>query len=168
VETKSGIVYRYPQISGVDDWRAAIHAWQDRVRNPSLTVLLVLQLVLVFVAAPLAATGLPIAHALTQWLLLAVLAGVVALSRRIGAIVIIVLGLAAMLAGLAAGSEWSAVVVSVLDRGGIILTFSSLTWVVAHAVYAPGRITFHRLRGAVVMYQIAATIFAGAFALYRS
>jgi hypothetical protein len=57
--------------------------------------------------------------------------------------------------------------VSVLDRGGIILTFSSLTWVVAHAVYAPGRITFHRLRGAVVMYLSAATIFAGAFALDR-
>src|SRR5260370_15093388 len=50
-------------------------------------------------------------------------------------------------------------------RGGDILAFSALTWVVAHAVYAPGRITFHRLQGAVVLYLSLATIFASAFGL---
>ena len=52
-----------------------------------------------------------------------------------------------------------------LRRGGNILAFSALTWVVAHAVYAPGRITFHRLQGAVVLYLNIATIFASAFSL---
>jgi hypothetical protein len=37
--------------------------------------------------------------------------------------------------------------------------------VVAHAVYAPGRITFHRLQGAVVLYLNFAVIFAAAFSL---
>jgi hypothetical protein len=37
--------------------------------------------------------------------------------------------------------------------------------VVAHAVYAPGRITFHRLQGAVVLYLNFALIFAAAFSL---
>ena len=47
----------------VDNTRRSIHAWQDGVRNPSLTVLLVLELCAVFLAAPLAAKGLPIARA---------------------------------------------------------------------------------------------------------
>jgi hypothetical protein len=36
---------------------------------------------------------------------------------------------------------------------------------VAHAVYAPGRITFHRLQGAVVLYLNFAIIFAAAYGL---
>jgi len=36
---------------------------------------------------------------------------------------------------------------------------------VAHAVYAPGRITFHRIQGAVVLYLSLATIFASAYGL---
>jgi len=53
----------------------------------------------------------------------------------------------------------------VLRRGGNILTFLALTWVVSHAVYAPGRITFHRLQGAVVVYLNLAIIFTSAFTL---
>jgi hypothetical protein len=41
----------------------------------------------------------------------------------------------------------------------------ALSWVVSHAVYAPGRITFHRLQGAAVLYLNAAIIFAAAFTL---
>jgi len=37
------------------DSLSSIHVWQDRVRDPSLTVLLVLELCTIFVAAPLAA-----------------------------------------------------------------------------------------------------------------
>ena len=50
-------------------------------------------------------------------------------------------------------------------RGGDILAFFALTWVVAHAVYAPGRITFRRFQGAVVVYLSLATIFASAYGL---
>jgi hypothetical protein len=53
----------------------------------------------------------------------------------------------------------------VLHRGGNILIFSALVWIVAYAVYAPGRITFHRLQAAVVLYLSLATIFASAYEL---
>ncbi len=87
------------------------------------------------------------------------------LSLRRGAILAIALGLAAMLADLLLSSEASPVMASVLERGGNIVLFSALTWVVAHAVYAPGRITFRRLQGAVVVYLNLATIFASAYRL---
>jgi ion channel len=143
----------------------SIQAWQDRYRDQALTVLLVIQLCLVFVAAPLGAKGLAIARPVGETLLLAVVAIVVMLSHRPGAIAVILVGLAATLASLSLGSEWSPVATSVLRRGGSILTFSALIWVVAHAVYAPGRITAHRLQGAVVLYLNLATIFASAFSL---
>lgn len=117
------------------------------------------------VALPLAATGVPIAEPISASMLLVVLTLVVMLSHRGIAILVILLGLAAIAASIAFGREWSLISASVLNRGGIILVFSALTWVVAHAVYAPGRITFHRLQGAVVVYLSLAMIFAAAFSL---
>ena len=147
----------------VDNRRRSIPAWQDRISNPSLTVLLVLQLCAIFVAAPLAAKGLPMARMVVDTLVLAVLAIVVMLSRKWGAIVVILLGLAAHVASLLPTGEWSPVSSTIAHHGGEILGFSALVWVVAHAVYAPGRITLHRLQGAVVIYLNLAVIFAAAY-----
>ena len=148
-----------------DDRRKSIRTWRDRVRDPSLTVLLVTELCLVFVAAPLAARGLPIARPIVETLALAVLALVVMLSHRRGAIVTILLGLVAALASRSLGPEWGPAAASVLRHGANIVAFSALTWVVLHAVYAPGRITFRRLQGAVVLYLNLAVICASAFSL---
>jgi hypothetical protein len=149
----------------VDNRRRSIHAWQDRVRDRSLTVLLVLQLCLVFLAAPLAAKGLPIARPIIETMVLAVVVIVVMISHRRGAIAVILLGLLATLANLSLGAEWPSAADSAVHRGGNILIFLALTWVVSHAVYAPGRITLRRLQGAVVLYLNLATIFASAFSL---
>jgi hypothetical protein len=129
----------------VDNRRRSIPAWQDRISDPSLTVLLVLQFCAIFVAAPLAAKGLLVARMVADTLVLAVLAVVVMLSRKWGAIVVILLGLAAYVASFLPTGEWSPVSSTIARHGGEILAFSALVWVVAHAVYAPGRITFHRL-----------------------
>jgi hypothetical protein len=73
--------------------------------------------------------------------------------------------LAAIAASFLLSGGASPVSITILHRGGDILAFSALTWVVAFAVYAPGRITFHRLQGAVVLYLNFATIFASAYGL---
>jgi voltage-gated potassium channel Kch len=145
----------------------SIHAWQDRIRDPSFTALLILEICLIFIAAPLAAKGLPVAGPIIQTIFFVVIMVVVMLSRRRGAIATILLGLGAILASVSLGSESSPLVMRVLHRGGDILTLSALTWVVSDAVYAPGRITFHRLRGAAVMYLNFAMIFASFFSLIR-
>jgi hypothetical protein len=142
--------------------RTAIHTWQDRIRDPSLTVLLILQLCALFVAAPLAAQGRPVARVVGESLVRAVVLIVVMLSHRPGAILVILLGLSATFSSL---WQSSLMAESLLSRGGGILTFSALSWVVAHAVYAPGRITFRRLQGALVLYLNLGTIFASAYHL---
>jgi hypothetical protein len=47
----------YPVIA--DNTRRSIHAREDRIRDPSLTALLIVELCAVFFAALLAAKGLP-------------------------------------------------------------------------------------------------------------
>jgi membrane-bound ClpP family serine protease len=118
----------------VDNTRESIHAWQDRVRNPSLTALLVLELCAIFLAAPLAAKGLPMARAIADMLVLAVLAIVVMLSRRWDAIALILLGLAATAASFLLGRGSSSVSTAIFSRGGDILAFSALTWAVARGL----------------------------------
>jgi Ion channel len=147
------------------DRRVRIHAWQDRIRDPSLTVLLVLYIVATFGALPLAAQGLSAAQVVTDTLLLVALAIVVMLSQRPGAIVSILLGFGIIAASLLFGRGWPPAAQTVLRRGGDIIAFSALTWVVGHAVYAPGRITSRRLQGAAVVYLSVAMIFAAAFSL---
>ena len=145
--------------------QTAIHTWQDRIRDPSLTVLLILQIGALFVAVPLAAQGRPVARVVSESLVLAVVLIVVTLSHRPGAIFVILLGLLATFASLWLQRELPLVAETLLSRGGSILTFSALSWVVAHAVYAPGRITLQRLQGAVVLYLNLGTIFASAYHL---
>jgi hypothetical protein len=142
-----------------------IQPWQERFRDPALTVLLVLEICTIFLAVPLAAKGLPIAQVVATTLVFAVIAIVVMLSLRWTAIILILLGLGAIFASFVISAEASPISVIMLRRGGDILTFSSLTWVVGHAVYAPGRITLRRLQGAVVMYLNFASIFAAAYGL---
>jgi len=105
------------------------------------------------------------ARAIADTLVLAALVIVVMLSPRWDTIILILLGLAATAASFLVNGEWSPVSTIVLRRGGNILAFSALSWVVARAVYAPGRITFRRLQGAVVLYLSLATIFASAYGL---
>jgi hypothetical protein len=149
----------------VDSAPRSTQTWQKRFRDPALTVLLILDLCTIFLAVPLAAKGLPTAKVVADALVLVVVAIVVMLSLRWNAIILILLGLAAIVASFVISGEASPISVIMLRRGGEILTFSVLTWVVSHAVYAPGRITFRRLQGAVVLYLNFATIFAAAYGL---
>jgi hypothetical protein len=104
-------------------WLGSINAETDRFRDRGLTVLLVLELCLVFLAAPLASDGPPIVRPINETMVLAVVAIVVLLSRRREAIAVIVLGLAAILASALPGLEWPPAAASVLRRGGDILIF---------------------------------------------
>ena len=122
-----------PSIVVDNTWRS-VRAWQDQIRDPSLTILLVLELCTIFVAAPLAAKGLPMARTVANTLVLCVLVIVVMLSRNWGTIVVILLGLAATVASFLPTEEWSPVSDTMARHGGEILTFSALIWVMARGL----------------------------------
>ena len=145
--------------------RARLRAWQAQIRDPSLTALLVLQICGLFVTVPLAARGVHFQRMVAGTLLLAALGIVVVLSQRRGAIVAILAGFMAMAAAELFGADWSPMTKAVVGCSGNIVIWLTLTWVVAHAVYAPGRITYRRLQGAAVVYLSMAMIFAAAYGL---
>jgi len=143
---------------------ASWDGFQDRIRNPSLTLLLVLELSSIFFAAPLAAKGLPLAERILDVSTWTMVALTVLLSHRWGAIVSIALALILLSADLSQ-MVWLPVAPSVLGGAGSILGLGALTWVVLHAVFAPGRITFQRVQGAIVVYLNLALIFAAVYRL---
>jgi len=63
---------------------ASWDGFQDRIRNPSLTLLLVLELSSIFFAAPLAAKGLPLAEKILDVSTWTMIVLTVVLSRRWG------------------------------------------------------------------------------------
>ena len=77
-----------------------LHTWRKRVRDTCLTALLIIQLCVIFVAAPLAALGLPGARPVGEVLVLALVLLIVTLSNSRGAIIAMVIGFAAILAHL--------------------------------------------------------------------
>jgi hypothetical protein len=165
VAKKPVIVQSLPSPDALRDRGRLIQPWQDRFRDRALTALLALEICAIFLAVPLAAKGLPTAQLVADTLVLAVVAIVVMLSLRWNAIILILLGLTAFVTSFLISAETSPISVIVIRHVGDILTFSALTWVVAHAVYAPGRITLRRLQGAIVMYLNFASIFAAAYGL---
>jgi hypothetical protein len=83
-----------------------------------LTVLPALMLCADFIAEPLAARGLLIERTIADGLVLVLLAMLVPLSQRPGAIISISLGLAAIIASLAFGKQWPPIAGTLLRRGG--------------------------------------------------
>src|SRR5215831_17713155 len=116
-----------PHSMVADDRRRSIHVWQDRFRDPALSVLLVLEIGMIFVGAPLAAKGLSTARPIIETILLAVVVIVGFLSHRRIANAAILLGVAANLAGRWIGSEWPLIAAALFHRGGDILMFAALT-----------------------------------------
>ncbi len=131
--------------------------WQDRVREPSLTLLLVGQIVTLFVAGPLLSAHLLNFAVMDSLQILLLLVSALALPPRSYVRVLLLLCLAVMLWMLVVGPE---------PHLGLVLhtvaTFS-ITMAVGQSVFQARRITRHQLLGAVVVYLNVALLFVGAY-----
>lgn len=142
--------------------REAPDHWRDWVLA-GLTPLLLLDL---FVVAPLGA-----AHAINvrpfRATLLTVLAlGLLFLSRSISPVVALVaaigLNILAFILHLRAGPPSVDIA---LEGMGRLLIAAVLIWVVGRAVISPGRITYHRVIGAVMLYLAIGLLFVALYTL---
>ena len=154
--------HKPPRLAGVASW---LSDWRERYREAGLSVILVLQVTIIFVVSPLAGTGRfsgEVIEAL-RFSLAAVAILVVNRNRLVGVIV----GLTFMISlictlSLRAGAAGEAVYVA-----NILVTIAfdlAVAWTVAHAAFDSGRISLHRIMGAVILYLYIGLIFAG---LYR-
>jgi len=140
--------------------------FRDRYREVALSVILALQATIMFVVSPLAGAGL-ITGGTIEGLRFAMAATailVVSRNRLVGACVgatfAVSLACTIFLKSGVAGQA------TYLTNIVITIAFDlAVAWTVAHAAFGPGRITVHRIMGAIILYLYIGLIFASAYRL---
>ena len=138
---------------------------RERLSDPLLTALTVMLAVLMFVIAPLQAVGVVGAHyfgfAFGLMLVVAVFVvsgSVVALTATLFAFSLVVVATILRL------RQPSAIDIY-LDASAWLIAGLTLVIVVARAVFAPGKVNFHRIVGAILLYLDIGLIFVALFCL---
>jgi len=141
----------------------ALLLWMRHIREPALSVLVVLELFILFVGTPLG-----VLHDLPRSLELLIFAmigavGIVVVSHNSTALAIILLALAGSLTTSALSRFLSSDLTEYFDFFTNLAFLGVLTWVVGVAVFARGKVTFHRIQGAFAIYLQIAVMFAFAY-----
>jgi hypothetical protein len=136
--------------------------WRDRVLT-ALTLLIALDL---FVVVPLGAT-----HAITVLpfsisIVLLLVAGLLVVSQSmvpvVGVLAALVFLSGALILRARGGHE---TLDACLEASGWLLVGFVLIWVVARAVFGPGKITYHRVIGAILLYLTIGIVFVALYTL---
>jgi hypothetical protein len=136
--------------------------WRDRVLT-ALTLLIALYL---FVVVPLGAT-----HAITVLpfsisIILLLVVGMLILSQSMVPVVGVLAALALLSVALVLRTGGSHETLDAcLEASGWLLVGFVLVWVVARAVFGPGRITYHRVIGAILLYLTIGILFVALYTL---
>jgi hypothetical protein len=137
--------------------------WLERVRDPSLTALLAGLLLLTFVVTPL--VGLGVIGQLTvgvMWALLGVISVLVVSGRRAAVAVILVATVVSLATAII---DEPTINSAVLARGSAAVALAALGGVIGRAAFGLGRVTWHRIQGAVALYIILGLLFAHLYGL---
>jgi len=143
-------------------------SFQERWADPALTVLAIELAVAVFLLAPLGVlaprSGVVLPLLLTVLVVAPVLLAAVLVASRSGAArAAIFVAIALIVTGIVFGPHRTSGVGTYLHLTGALIIGCALIWVVARAVFAPGRVTYHRLVGSLLLYLMIGTTFAGLF-----
>jgi hypothetical protein len=149
----------------MNDYMALLRArWSD----PLLTALTVLLVVMLFVVAPLQASGVFVFQAFELVFAIVLIGGVFVLSgsRAATAALLVALFMATV------GAIFRLNAPSTLDvnlfAGAWLIMGVTLGCVVARAVFAPGRVSYHHIMGAILLYLTVAVIFVALFTFVGS
>jgi hypothetical protein len=133
--------------------------WRGRLREQLLSLVLTIQLLILFVMPAARAGGLALPHIVIRGALLIVVLLALVLARSRGAIAIVILSVVLTIAGSAWRHERPDLVADTVSIAGQVLPQLALLWVVSAAVFGRGRATYHRILGAIVMYLGIGMIF---------
>jgi hypothetical protein len=135
------------------------HRWED----PLLTGLTILLIVMMFVIAPLQALGLFAFQICELLLAIMLVAGVFVISGSRTAVAAMIAALAMIITAAVLRIRSPSILDLNLFAGAWLIVGVTLAWVVARSIFSPGRVTYHRIVGAVLLYLTVAIIFAAFF-----
>ena len=133
--------------------------WHARLREPSLSLLLMIQLLILFAMPSARAAGVPLPHIVIDGVLFIPVVLTLVLARSRGAILTVILSVALTIAALAWRHERPDQIADAVSAAGQVLPQLALLWVVSTAVFGRDRTTHHRILGAIVMYLGIGMIF---------
>jgi hypothetical protein len=138
---------------------------QEQFGDPILTALTIILLLLMFVVAPLQAVGIVIFEALGFVLALVMIVGALFMSGSKTAFIAMLaafgMNVTAALLRLRHPSAFDIYLVA----GAWLILAITLGWVVARQVFATGRVTYHRIIGAILLYFLISLMFVALFVL---
>jgi hypothetical protein len=145
------------------DLRDRYKVLQERLRDPLLTALTVLLVIIIFVVSPLHAAEIIQSRGYGISVALVLVGAVLVMSGSVLAVIAMLIAIGLVVAAntlpLASGVD-----VHFYAWGWVTLGLA-LLWVVARTVFAPGRVTYHRIIGAVLLYLTIGVVFVGFFAI---
>lgn len=136
---------------------------RERWGDSLLTVLTVLILIMMFVVAPLQALGLFEFQIFELLLALFLVAGVFVMSGSAFAVVAMLVALAMIVIGAIFRLRSPSILDLNLFAGSWLIVGVTMAVTVARATFAPGRVTYHRVIGAILLYLMVAVIFSALY-----
>jgi hypothetical protein len=133
--------------------------WLRRSREQMLSMLLTIQLLILFVMPAARAAGLPLPHIAIDGLLSVPVVLALVLARSRGAMATVILSVALTIAVSVWRHERPDLVADTVNTTAQVLPQLVLLWVISTAVFSRGRTTSHRILGAIAMYLGIGTIF---------
>jgi hypothetical protein len=137
---------------------------QQRLRDPLLTLLAVMLLVLLFVVGPIQAAGVVTGQEFGFLFGFVLLPAAFLYSRNLFVAVPIAIAMALVVTAALLEFEGSPRTDLYLDSTAWLIADLALSFVVARAVFEPGRVTYHRVAGAVLLYLVIGQLFVALYA----
>jgi hypothetical protein len=137
----------------------------EHLRNNALTAFLVLESLIIFIAAPLSAMGIHAPLLFGGVLCTLLLLAIVMISRSTGARIITAIATVLAIAGAAFRVTYPSPISLWLGHLAVIGAILGISVIIVQAVFAPGRITYHRIEGAVILYLNVALAFTSVYRL---
>jgi hypothetical protein len=133
--------------------------WSDY----ALTALLVLESLILFVAAPLAGMGIRMPLYLGGLVVVPLILAIVIISSSTGARLLATVAAVLGMAGAVFRISHPSLVTVWLGHMAVIIAVIAISLVIGKAVFAAGRITHHRIEGGVILYLNIALAFTSIF-----
>lgn len=137
---------------------------QERYSDPILTGLTVLLVAMMFVIAPLQAADVIVFEVFGLVVAIGMVLGVLVMSRSPVALALITVAVAMNAVGAVLRFHQLSTFDVYLVSAAWLLMAMTLGWVVARQVFAKGRVNYHRVIGAVLLYLLIGLFFVAAFA----
>lgn len=136
---------------------------RNQIHDPILSVLTFLLAFLVFVIIPLHAAGVIWVQGYSFAIVLLLASCVLVQSKRLMAIVVIILAVGLAAAAVVLRLKLNSVLDIYFEAAASLTMNVLLVFVIARAVFAPGRVTYHRVNGAVLLYLTIGLTFVALF-----